>query len=284
MISPEASNHKPSDSSDEYLSEDEDLSDNDLNLLNSDYGLQKDFTFYTPNPYSFDPGRQSPPSNLHRSSRSADLLPSPSEEPGQDLQVLNGAQNSPRDAFLKHPQAMSRYDYNLPPHRIPHRKAHAYQYGQPRRRPLIDFIKNEWQHTTSTTISSPTSFDHLETPNCLQVFSAPRVQRSAFAFLLLLFLLWGNWKTWAGPQFDETYGLRQSSKERLRNAEGWFGQNLRPEFTDMVHIRTMEDHLVPGTNGIASGDRRLIVIGDVHGCNDEGESCSPEDWQTLDFS
>ena len=44
---------------------------------------------------------------------------------------------------------------------------------------------------------------------------------------------------------------------------------MRPEFLDMTQVETLEDHLVPGADGIASGDRRLIIIGDVHGCNDE---------------
>ena len=41
----------------------------------------------------------------------------------------------------------------------------------------------------------------------------------------------------------------------------------------MVHIETLEDHMVPGVDDTASKDRRLIVIGDVHGCNDERERC-----------
>ena len=261
------------DSSDEYLSEDEELSENDLNVLNSDYGLQSNFSFYPPNQLSSDPGRQSPPLDLRHSSSSADHLPAFSDQSRQDSRSFNGVQRPPHDALLKNPQAMSRYDYELPSHRIPHRKAHAYQYRQPRRRPLVDFIKNEWQHNTSTTSSSPTSHDHFEMPNCIQIFSAPRFQRGALTILLLLFLLWGTWKTWAGPKFDEAYGVRQSSKERLRNAEGWFGENLRPEFMDMVHIETLEDHMVPGVDDTASKDRRLIVIGDVHGCNDERERC-----------
>ena len=255
-------------SSDEYLSEDEELSDDDLNVLNTDYSLQRDLTFYPSNQVSLD-AQQHPPYSSHGRRRSASDLPSFPEKHGQDPHTFDPIGRLPRDASLRNPQSMSRYDYQLPTYHVPHKNAHAYQYSHPRRRPLIDFIKNEWQHTTSTTTSSPTSFDHFETPTWLQVFFAPRFQRSVFAFLLLFFLLWGNWKTWVGPQFDEAYGLRQSSKERLKSAEGWFGENMRPEFLDMKQVETLEDQLVPGADGIALGDRRLIVIGDVHGCNDE---------------
>lgn len=47
-----------------------------------------------------------------------------------------------------------------------------------------------------------------------------------------------------------------------------FGTNVRPSFTDMPHVKTLPDHLVPGVEG---SDRRLIFIGDVHGCKDERE-------------
>jgi len=45
-----------------------------------------------------------------------------------------------------------------------------------------------------------------------------------------------------------------------------FGINVRPAFTDMSHVKILPDHLIPGHE---YGDRRLIIIGDVHGCKHE---------------
>jgi len=45
-----------------------------------------------------------------------------------------------------------------------------------------------------------------------------------------------------------------------------FGTNVRPSFVDMPHIKTLPDHLIPGNEYV---DRRLIIIGDVHGCKQE---------------
>ena len=45
-----------------------------------------------------------------------------------------------------------------------------------------------------------------------------------------------------------------------------FGTNVRPSFTDMLHVKTLSDHLIPGHE---YGDRRLIIIGDIHGCKHE---------------
>ena len=83
--------------------------------------------------------------------------------------------------------------------------------------------------------------------------------------LMVSLLIWGNWVSWAGPKISEGYMLKFSSKERIKNSEGWFGGNMRPGFLDMVHLGTLDEKLLPGQED----NRRLIVIGDVHGCNDE---------------
>lgn len=51
----------------------------------------------------------------------------------------------------------------------------------------------------------------------------------------------------------------------MKTGEGWFGENMRPEFLDMVQMKMLDQDLVP-----ARKDRkRLVIIGDVHGCSDE---------------
>ena len=102
---------------------------------------------------------------------------------------------------------------------------------------------------------------------------APRFQRGVLGIIIFLVLIVGNWKAWIGPNAHERYGLRQSTSERMKNAEGWFGQNQRPEFVDMTHLDSLEDTLVPGGAGV-DPERRLIAIGDVHGCIDERMSLS----------
>ena len=39
----------------------------------------------------------------------------------------------------------------------------------------------------------------------------------------------------------------------------------------MKQLEQLDDELVPGIDGKAPGHRRLIVIGDVHGCHEERE-------------
>ncbi|KKY21542.1 putative ser thr protein phosphatase [Phaeomoniella chlamydospora] len=54
---------------------------------------------------------------------------------------------------------------------------------------------------------------------------------------------------------------------------GLFGANARPKFTDMVHIKKLDPSLVPKSNSLPTrpslDSRRLIFIGDIHGCKEE---------------
>lgn len=242
-------------------SSDDDLSEGDLYVLGTDYSLQRDLTF---------PNHNRLPQTTYQQPNSSDAYTT-SEE---DTQDTGRSSIPPRDASLRQQQVMSRYDYRLSTPETPHHSTKAYQYSRGRRRPLIDFIKNEWKHTSSTTSSSPSGYDYLDGPGWLQICFAPRFQRAAVTILLVLLLSFVNWKAWMGPKFFEQHGLRQSIKDRMKDPEGWFGGNLRPEFLDMVHLETLDDGLLPGGGNSAPGGKRLIVIGDVHGCHDEREDLS----------
>lgn len=39
-----------------------------------------------------------------------------------------------------------------------------------------------------------------------------------------------------------------------------YGTNVRPIFKDMIHIKTLDEKYLP------VGNRRLVIVGDVHGC------------------
>lgn len=131
--------------------------------------------------------------------------------------------------------------------------------AQPLGRPLIDFIRNEWRHTTSDN-SVP------GTPTCEQVIIAPKFRRYFCTFFLLLSLFLMNWIWWLGPTLRENSALNKSViLARIRPGQGVFGSNMRAEFRDMIQLKTIDEKLIP-TKG---GRRRLIVIGDVHGCRDE---------------
>ena len=148
-------------------------------------------------------------------------------------------------------------------YRTPRYNTHAYQTHR-QRVPLVDLIRNEWKHTTTPYTSSPLSPGYA-TPDWIQVLCAPRFKRIWYLIGALLMLTWANWHWWLGPQYTEHRLLSASLEDRTKTGEGWYGENMRPEFLDMVQVKTLDQGLVPQYH-----DRnRLIVIGDVHGCHDE---------------
>ena len=254
------------DSGDEYASEDE-LSDHDLRVLTTDYRLQRDLTFQ---PALQSHSQQYSSSNtpiLSKSRNSAEDSHALSEKYQAHTRERNGRLLVPPRTTLMHKRDMynqgSRSNgYSMPQHDV--RAYHSYQ----KRRPLVDLIRNEWKTNPYTpSSSSPVSLTH-SSPNWIQVCSAPRVRRYVLLLFMLLSLTLGNWHYWAGPTWTEHRLLSQSLNERMKTGEGWFGQNMRPEFLDMVQVKRLNQEFIP-----AREDRkRLIVIGDVHGCSEERES------------
>lgn len=251
---------------DEYPSEDE-LSDRDLHLLNTDYDLQRNLSFHPAlQPHSQQYNFSIPP-RLRGNSNSADDIHALSEKYQPKIYEWKGGSPVPPRTTLLHKKDMYNGGLSDNEYRISQRDARAYQPYQ-KRRPLIDLIRNEWKNNSYTPSSSSPGSPGYSSPNWIQVCSAPRVRRYVLLLFMLLSLIWGNWHYWAGPSWTEHRLLSQSLNQRMKTGEGWFGENLRPEFLDMVQVKTLDQDLIPARED----RRRLVVIGDVHGCSDERKS------------
>ncbi len=252
-------------SRDEYPSEDE-LSDHDLHVLNTDYRLQRDLTFH---PALQPHNQQYPPSmppTLPKSRNSTNDIHALSEKYRPNVYEWNGGSSVPIQNTSLPKKNMYSGGSRSNDYRISQHDAQAYQSYQ-NRRPLVDFIRNEWKTKPYTPSSSSPGSPSYSSPNWIQVCSAPRVRRYVLFLLALLSLTLGNWHYWAGPTWTEHRLLSQSLNERMKTGEGWFGENVRPEFLDMIQVKTLDQNLIP-----ARQDRkRLIIVGDVHGCSDERE-------------
>ena len=253
-------------SGDEYPSEDE-LSDRDLHILNTDYRLQGDLTFHPalqPHSQQYYP---SIPPRLRAHSNSANDIHALSDKYSPNQRDWNGGSPVPPRTTLLHEKDMDIRGLRSNDYRIPQHNVRAYQSHQ-KRRPLIDLIRNEWKNNPYTPSSPSPGSPGYSSPNWIQVCSAPRVRRYVFLTFMLLSLTFGNWHYWAGPRWTEHRLLSQSLNERMKTGGGWFGENMRPEFLDMLQVKTLDQDLIP-----AKEDRkRLIIVGDVHGCSNERES------------
>lgn len=264
---PEAHGHSDPppryDSGDEYLSEDE-LSENDVNILNTDYNFQRDLTFYpAQHPRQYNP---SIPHHLRQRSNSTDGVYNLPEKSGANTHERGRRTPLPPRHSSLNKQNMYSAHPRTSDYRTPHYNTHAYQTHR-QRLPLVDLIRNEWKHTTNPYTTSFPSSPGYATPDWIQVLSAPRFKRTWYLIGALLMLTWANWHWWLGPQYTEHKLLSASLEDRMKTGEGWYGENMRPEFLDMVQVKTLDQRLIPQKH-----DRnRLIVIGDVHGCHDERE-------------
>ncbi|KAF2732090.1 Metallo-dependent phosphatase [Polyplosphaeria fusca] len=91
-----------------------------------------------------------------------------------------------------------------------------------------------------------------------------RVQRYFFVYLAIFVLFLIGWKAYLGPRYSE---YRQLIKAMDTEPKDKFGENVRPEFKDMVMVNELDGQYLPSeTNG-----RRLVFVGDVHGCREELE-------------
>ncbi|KAF2714629.1 ser/Thr protein phosphatase-like protein family [Pleomassaria siparia CBS 279.74] len=87
-----------------------------------------------------------------------------------------------------------------------------------------------------------------------------RLQRYLAIYIGLLVAAWLVWQTFFSASYNEhqqQIALMDSTTKET------FGSNLRPHFKHMIQVGTMDKKHLPVE------DKRLIVIGDVHGCKEE---------------
>lgn len=79
---------------------------------------------------------------------------------------------------------------------------------------------------------------------------------------------------------DQNSLLHSLDPTSKAETSGWFGANSSLEFDGLVQIRTLDPDLVPGDlAGVKTGEssrKRLIIVGDVHGCKEECKKNIPQ--------
>ncbi|RJE25015.1 ser Thr protein phosphatase [Aspergillus sclerotialis] len=142
-------------------------------------------------------------------------------------------------------------------------------------RSLIDFVRNEWQNSakySSSPYNSPSTRPSARhgIHVAVSLISAPRFRRYVFVYLILLLSLIAGWKWVLSPQLAEHTSLLVSLGPQSKLAAGgWYGTNALPELENIVRIRSLNPNLLPRPMENPESRRRLIFIGDVHGCKDE---------------
>ncbi|KAL8678559.1 MAG: hypothetical protein Q9186_005104 [Xanthomendoza sp. 1 TL-2023] len=139
--------------------------------------------------------------------------------------------------------------------------SYAYRYPQ-YRRPLVDLVQNNWRNAAVSPDFSPSS---LTVPSFSQIVSAPKFRRYLTIFLLVLLMPWTSWKWYGKPRWEDHKVWNNALDKQLGRGSTWYGLNMRPAFQDMIQLQTWDSSSL----GQEGGKKRLIFIGDIHGCYDE---------------
>lgn len=145
--------------------------------------------------------------------------------------------------------------------------------------PLINSVRSHFSPVYNPLPSSSSSTtdtkDHGWFQMAFSVVSAPRFRRYVLVYLILFLLGWAGWVLVLSPRLEERKHLLHSLDPNSRTAlGGWFGTNSPPRFDGLTRIGTLDPSLVPGAKNVGGNDgsrgrRRLVVVGDVHGCKEE---------------
>jgi len=168
-------------------------------------------------------------------------------------------------------QTPENYEQN-PSHLVKEFPSRTYQG-----RPLIDFITNDWR-TDSRYQKNIYASDESESlyrweddywvhprwKNMISYKRVPRrVQRYLLIYVALLIATWVSWTWFIQPDWEKNKELESQLNVKPTSV---FGSNMRPEFSDMTQVKTLDSALLPSEHQLM---QRLVVVGDVHGCKEE---------------
>lgn len=145
-------------------------------------------------------------------------------------------------------------------------------------RPLIDFVTNDWRTDSryqedryasdeSESLYRREEDDYWVHPRWKNMISYKRVPRRVQRYLLiyvaLLIATWVSWTWFIQPDWEKNKELERQLNVKPTSV---FGSNMRPEFSDMTQVKTLDSALLPSKHQLT---QRLVVVGDVHGCKEE---------------
>ena len=149
---------------------------------------------------------------------------------------------------------------------------HVSEQAARTRRPVVDQCDSKWHDETNIEKGGlPTTnstFGYIT--DCIR---APKFQRLSAALLLTLIVGIVCWRNFLSAAVQENRAIWKSLQLQADpNHNNLFGANKRVHFPDMQHIGYLDEKYLPRRSRTESEkhkNKRLIFIGDIHGCMDE---------------
>ncbi|KAK3071764.1 hypothetical protein LTR53_008059 [Teratosphaeriaceae sp. CCFEE 6253] len=142
-------------------------------------------------------------------------------------------------------------------------------------RPLIDGVTNTWRGDAKLPVYEDQPYepafcdldDEGSCPNASRDFVRSRRFRKLIAVLLALAVaLYYLWAAYLRPQMQEDWDFKEGFLPSRVN--GTYGIARGGHFRGTL-IEELHPDLVPGGSADAEGKRRLVFVGDIHGCRKE---------------
>jgi len=169
---------------------------------------------------------------------------------------------------------------------VPFRPQYAYVASQSLRhgeftglsRPLIEKVTNRWQEVDiasnhgilASEDREPRFCDLEEDESCPNItkdaIKSRRFRRMAFTLLILLAIVLYGWKWHVRPRIQRNWDLMEGFMALRSN--GTYGWANGGDF-DGTFIKDLDSKVLPGGESDPHGRKRLIFVGDIHGCQSE---------------
>jgi hypothetical protein len=159
-----------------------------------------------------------------------------------------------------------------------HSSGRPRSYGQAPTQPLINYCTNEWREKSQQKDYEGLLDDAFEDDTeewyeyCLDCIRSRKARRWAL-FITSLFIFALYVFSTVRPRVAEDGLLAESLRLREQVATGKlfggvFGNNLRPSFPGMIHMKTLDQRYLPSKH-TSQDSGRLLFVGDIHGCKEE---------------
>lgn len=161
---------------------------------------------------------------------------------------------------------------------VPRQFRDYYAAGQ--RRPLIDQVNNSWQQDEKAGHyrTDEEDFDEPEYPSCCDVLQEDsclgtacevvrnrRFRKAMFLLVAILLTIFFYWRQYVKPTWNQDRLFHQG----LTSASSGFGIQKGEKFKNAIQIDELGKDKLPGGEHDEEGKRRLIFIGDIHGCKQQ---------------
>ena len=146
-------------------------------------------------------------------------------------------------------------------------------------RPLIDQVSNRWRNEKRLEVDTlgyedddrELRFCDLEDdsscPNTAKdLLKSRRFRRMIVIIIAGLLVCYYGWDWYLKPRFQEEWGFKEGFLRQRLN--GTYGISRGGDFQG-TRVKEIDKTVIPGGEADAEGRRRLVFVGDIHGCKDE---------------